>query len=109
MIQVFQVFKLVMGIMISVFVLYFLVNYAGSYATVQEEMRLGKIMQNFDKGVRDVYTTGNPASYDGFAKAKDEISFDVAKPPGIVTKLGKQSLSVPAFFKQFESEVIENI
>ncbi len=98
MIQVFQVFKLVMGIMISIFILYFLVNYAGSYATVQEEMRLGKVLQNFDKGARDVYTTGNPAPYDGFSKVKGEVSFDVTPPAGLFTELGKQSLSVPTFF-----------
>lgn len=58
MISVFQIFKIILGIIISVFILFLILRFAGSYMEIGESSRQVSIVVNFKKSIDDVYTTG---------------------------------------------------
>jgi hypothetical protein len=58
MISVFDVFKIILGIIISVFILFVLLRFAGSYTEIGESSRQVSVMVNMKKAIEDVYTTG---------------------------------------------------
>jgi hypothetical protein len=58
MISVFQIFKIIMGIIISAFILTLVLQFSGSYMQIGESSRQVSIVANLKKTVEDVYTTG---------------------------------------------------
>lgn len=98
MTSVYQMFKIVTGLIISGFILYFLVSYAGVYAGTQEDIQRALIQRNFFRVVQDVYYTGTPFTFTDFARAQLDISIDPTEPAGLVTKLGKFPFPVPMIF-----------
>ncbi len=58
MISVFQIFKIILGVIISAFILFIVLRFAGSYTEIGESSRQVSIMVNFKKSMEDVYTTG---------------------------------------------------
>ncbi|UCC92120.1 MAG: hypothetical protein JSV39_02575 [Candidatus Aenigmatarchaeota archaeon] len=58
MINVFQIFKIILGVIISAFILFIVLRFAGSYTEIGESSRQVSIMVNFKKSMEDVYTTG---------------------------------------------------
>lgn len=83
MISVYQTFKLVLGVVVSIFVLFFLINYAGIYSGFQIEAEKVKAVRNFRKLSQDVYFTGNPSPFTDFGKAGFEYMYlDLSDPEG---------------------------
>ncbi len=80
MISVFQVFKIILGIIISAFILFFLLRFAGSYMEIGESGRQVSIIVNFKKSIEDVYTTG--VSTDFEMKDSEILNY---RPPNIET------------------------
>ena len=107
MTNVLEVFKVLMGLIISIFVLYFLVSYAGNYAGMQSDTQRAKILRNFDRLSQDVYYTGIPTDYNDFSLVSwPSITVDPTPPAGIVTSLGKSAFSVPTLFSYGERMVM---
>lgn len=64
MMSVFQIFKIILGIIISFFILFIVLTFAGSYSEIGESGRQVSIMVNFKKSIDDVYTTGIPTDFE---------------------------------------------
>ena len=58
MLSVFDVFKIILGIIISVFIIFVVMRFVGSYMEISESGRQVSLMVNFKKTVENVYTTG---------------------------------------------------
>ncbi len=99
MLSVFQVFKMVFGVIASVFVLYFLVTYAGVYGSGQQDIQRSLIMKNFRQLADDVYLTGNAQVFD-FSKMGKEIYFDTKASPAVF-RFGNNYMEItnPLFFR----------
>ncbi len=103
MVSAFQVFKMLFGLIISGFVLYFLVFYAGSYSQTQTESQQVIILKNFEDLAKDVYYTGNPSPFGDFKRVEfSMLSLEIREPEGnaqVVADIGKVTLTVPLFFR----------
>ncbi len=64
MISVFQIFKIILGIIISAFILFVILRFADSYMEIGESSRQVSIMVNFKKSIDDVYTAGIPSDFE---------------------------------------------
>lgn len=67
MITVYRLFQIIMGIILSAFIFYLLIDYAGKYAGVGEEAERLKALSVFLQDADNVYFSGNPISFDGFS------------------------------------------
>jgi hypothetical protein len=101
-VTVYQMFKIILGLIVSGFVIYFLIFYTGTYSQTQEDVRKALIMKSFEKVVQDVYFTGNPYNFKDFATYEFEtLSFELSQPEErgqLVTDIGKLTWYVPIFF-----------
>ena len=66
--NVYEMFRPIMGIVASVFILYFLITYTSNYGMIQEDYQRIKIMKNFLLTSKDIYLSGNPLVYHDFGK-----------------------------------------
>ena len=87
MISVFQVFKIILGIIISSFILFFLLKFAGSYTEIGESSRQVSILVNFKKSVEDVYTTGIASDFKG-----EDLKILGYTPPTILTEVSNLNM-----------------
>jgi hypothetical protein len=71
MMSVFQVFKMVFGVIASALILYFLITYAGSYGKSQEEGIHAAIMKDLRTDMGEVFVKGNPLDMDLGKLGKD--------------------------------------
>lgn len=101
--SLFQVFKMVFGVIASVVILYFLVTYAGVYGTGQQDVQRSLIMKNFRQLADDVWLTGNPSDFD-FSKMNEEVYFDARQSPPVF-RFGNSNMQVtnPMFFRYGDS------
>ncbi|MFC2143873.1 hypothetical protein ACFLQO_00720 [Candidatus Aenigmatarchaeota archaeon] len=63
MISLYRMFQIIFGIVVSVFILYFLIQYTGNYAGFQEDVQRVKILRNLKTTTESVYTYGNPVVF----------------------------------------------
>lgn len=98
MTSVYQLFKIVTGLIIGGFILYFLLSYAGTYAGTQEDIQRALIQRNFFRALQDAYHTGTPFGFTDLGRVTLDISIEPTEPAGIVTKLGKFPFPVPVIF-----------
>ncbi len=63
MISAFQIFKIIFGIIFSVFVLILIFRFSGSYLEIGETGTRADVLMNLKKGVEDVYTGGISQDY----------------------------------------------
>lgn len=70
MITVYQAFKIILGIVASVFILYFLLNYSGTYSQIQGTFQKNIIMKNFLDISNNIYLTGIHLNYSDFSRVK---------------------------------------
>jgi hypothetical protein len=103
MLSVFQIFKMVFGVVASIVVLYFLITYAGSYGESQKDVQRSLIMKNFRQLADDVYLSANPYDFD-LSKFGASIYFDAtASPPMFRFGNNEMEVDTPVFFRQGES------
>lgn len=98
MTSVYQLFKIVTGLIISGFILYFLISYAGVYAGTQEDIQRALIQRNLFRALQDAYYTGTPFAFTDLGRVNLDMTIDPTEPAGIVTKLGKFPFPVPVIF-----------
>ncbi len=68
MITVYRVFQLIMGIIISGFVFYLLLNFAGDYASLGRQGNVQKTLDVFLQDADSVYISGNPSTFTAFSR-----------------------------------------
>ena len=102
MTSLYEVFRLIFGLIVAGFIFVILINFISSYASVQESINRAEIMRNFLKTGADVYLTGNPVGFTQFGKADfsgvNEPVFETTPPEGILSSTGKSPVYFPLFF-----------
>jgi hypothetical protein len=68
MITVYRLFQMIMGIILSAFILYILISYAGSYAGVGKDAERLKTLDVFLQDADNVYFSGNPINFSRFSR-----------------------------------------
>ncbi|MBN2043271.1 MAG: hypothetical protein JW754_05720 [Candidatus Aenigmarchaeota archaeon] len=63
MLSVFQLFKIIFGIVFSAFVLITIMRFSFSYTDIGESSQQAAVLIGFRKVINDVYTTGIPGDY----------------------------------------------
>jgi len=109
--EVYRVFQIILGIILSVFILYVLIAYSGGYSGVQQSLDRATIIKNFLTDSRSVYFTGNAINFTDFG-AFDFSSCEVdwRQEPHIVCvtedeEIRSESMLIPIFFNT-DSEVV---
>ncbi len=64
MISVYKIFQIIFGLIFSILILFFLIQYAQNYAGFAETKNEVTIMDNFRHTARDVFFSGNPVVFD---------------------------------------------
>ena len=106
--NVYMVFRMVLGIIASFFILFFLINYAGIYTEMQENTQCMLITKNFIKAAEDVYLSGNGVVFDDFSRLDCDIIFDGKMEPALIrTMAGEQTVRIPMVFVPGEKLLIE--
>jgi hypothetical protein len=83
MISVFDIFKIILGVIISAFILVLVFRFVGSYIQIGESGRELSVIINFKKTMDNVYTTGIAADFD-FKDSKTIVGY---RPPYIETHI----------------------
>jgi hypothetical protein len=106
--NVYMVFRIVLGIIASFFILYFLIYYSGVYSEMQRHTQCMMITQNFIKASEDVYLSGNGLGFDDFSRLDCETEFDGLVDPAVIsTMAGQQRVRLPVLFVPGDSLLIE--
>ncbi len=98
----FEVFKIIIGIVIGVFILFFMLNFTGLYSTYQQESIEVTHLKNFKRVLQDVYLSDTPAVF------RMKIDTDYNPPKiSLYTKAGNvldTRIPVPFFYKTAEKD-----
>jgi len=106
MIITFQMWKIVLGLVISGFLIVFAVNYIGGYTAQQNDVLRAKILNTFELACYNVYNTGNSMVFDDFTKVPSDISFSTTEQKIKIAGLGSRDIKVPVFFSVGDKMVI---
>ncbi|MBI4020316.1 MAG: hypothetical protein HY367_03205 [Candidatus Aenigmarchaeota archaeon] len=105
---VYEIFKMIFGLVASVFILYFLITYAGGYAGTQLSAQRISITRDFLTASENVYLSGVPFIFDGFGRQDFEYSLDASgTQPQIEFGSGQLPVRVPLFFSPGKELYIE--
>lgn len=99
MLSLYEMFKVIFGLVMSSFILLIIVHFIGVYTQLDQDAERAQILKNFLKGAEDAYTTGNPLTFTDFRRQEFTLSFDRTPPPGIVSDVGKNPVLFPLFFR----------
>lgn len=94
MISVFQVFRIVIGAAIFIFILTFFLRASGTYTGVQSLAEKHEMISAFNQVAMQTYTSGNPGTFSGFT-GFETLVYD---PPKIKSDAGQKTLTVPVLF-----------
>lgn len=99
MADVFQIFRLILGVIISVFILFFLLRFTGVYSGFQADVRTITIMENFLQTSGNVYVSGNPVPFTDFSRIGDDVVVNGREePPELQTTEERVTMTVPLLF-----------
>lgn len=101
MLSTFQIFKMLLGVMIFVFILTFFLRITDMYTGVEVRGEDFETLDLFEKSVRQTYTSGNPGTFGDF----DKLEFFLYEPPKIKSGLNQKTLSSNAFVILSKSEM----
>lgn len=103
----FHIWKIVLGLVISAALIVFAVTYIGSYMEQQNDLLRARILNNFEIGSYEVYSSGNSLEFDDFSKVSFDLRFSMSGDPGItLPSLGKKTLRVPVFLSYGDDMII---
>lgn len=109
MLNVFDIFKMLIGIVIFVVLITLFLRFAGGYTDISQTGREYDTINAFDALLRSTYTSGNPGEFQGFGKI--EVTFAPPLEPRhadsarIMFPSGQKMLSVPAFVMTGEGKM----
>jgi len=101
MISVFQIFRVLIGLIVFMFVISFFLRIADMYSYTQTMGNKIDAVNNFDYTAMQTYTSGNPSEFPGFK----DFETVVYEPPKIKSDAGQKTLTVPVFFMPTKGEV----
>lgn len=104
--SLYTYFKILFGIIISIFILVIIATFLGGYVGIQEDAQHAQVVTAFLKSSGDVMTTGNSLSFSGFAQDEFLVSFSTTPPEGIITPVGTVPVYFPLFFTPGEQVFI---
>ena len=97
--SLYDIFKIIFGIVASVMILAFVLNYTDVFSSLQKGAQSAKTVENFKKAAEEVYLTGNPSEFGGFSRIWPEISFLANEdPPAISYASGRSAILTPVLF-----------
>jgi len=101
MTSTFEVFRILLSILIMVFILLVFLRIADMYMTLQTMKNKIQTVNAFEETVRQVYTTGYPATFQGFTGFETiEYDYDGMGNSGrIKSDAGVKTLDLPVFFR----------
>ena len=105
MLSLFQLFKIIFGVIISGFILFVIINFLGAYTSFQGDSVKGVIIKNFVKTTGDVYLSGNSIVFEGFRDKDLILAIDENEPEGIISIVG----TLPLFYPLFPSFAEEDV
>ncbi|UCD02992.1 MAG: hypothetical protein JSV63_04395 [Candidatus Aenigmatarchaeota archaeon] len=104
MLSAFQIFKMLMGVVVFIFVIIFFFRVSNMYVGVEERADDFEILRGFDRSVRQTFTSGNPGTFVNF-RFLDSLYYD---PPRLKSR-NQKTLTVTTFLiaSTFESNLIK--
>jgi len=109
MISIYRMFQIIFGIIVSVFILYFLIQYASNYAGFQEDVQRVTILKNLKITAESVYTYGNPVVFPDTSMydfSSCYMKTNKPEPPSIKCDFGEAgSVLIPMIFSA-DGEVV---
>jgi len=100
--NIFQVYKIILGLIVAGFVVFFVANFLGDYVGLNTQTNTYKAMNNFRNVVQDVYNTGNSVEFNQFSqKTMPEIYIQPSEsfqPMGIKSGSISMSFFTPIIF-----------
>lgn len=94
MISIFQIFKIIFGLIVATFFLYFILNFTGVYSSFQLGQQKVQIIKNFGKAVQDVYVFDTPMKFTDFSLTDDRVEYN---PPYVSFGELRRKIEVPLF------------
>ena len=95
----FDVFKIILGLIISAFIIIMVMNFAGSYIDINASKKQVTDVRTFERSVRDVYVNGIPSNYTFEDETYESIT--MYRPPRLLTDFTDIDFGfVPLFFKK---------
>lgn len=101
MLSVFQVFRIVIGSVVFLFVLMFFLRVGDMYSFTQEKSQMYDVVLSFDRHALSTYTSGNPVNFSGF----HDFDSVVYHPPKLKSGAGEKTLSVPVLMIPSKDEL----
>jgi len=101
MINTFQIFRIIMGLLISVFVIMLFLRIADMYSALQEMRQKMEVMNVFEQAVRQTYTSGYPVTFPGFhdfGTLVYDYGPDSKGPSKLKSDAGDRTILTPFFF-----------
>jgi hypothetical protein len=93
MLSVFQIFKMVLGVIVFVFVITFFLRLSDMYSGTGERWGEFEVVDSLDKVVMQTYTSGNPTVFSEFR----DFNLILYEAPKVIFSSGQKTLSVPVF------------
>jgi hypothetical protein len=94
MISVFEIFRVLIGLVVFVFVLTFFLRLSDMYSNTQVMGKKLETVNTFDQVAAQTFTSENPTTFSGFR----DFTTLVYEPPKVKSDVGQKTLSVPVFF-----------
>jgi len=70
---IYQAFRIMFGLILAGFILYFFLSYSGVYGETEEMRIRSEIVKNFRSAINDVYETGIPIAFTQFGESNFEF------------------------------------
>ncbi|MBI4176229.1 MAG: hypothetical protein HY518_03425 [Candidatus Aenigmarchaeota archaeon] len=103
MTNIYELFKMIFGIIASIFILYFLITYTAGYKDTQLASVRQSIVKSFITASENVYFSGIPFRFDEFRSQEFSYSLSTAaSQPQVEFGSGKAPVRVPLFFIEGE-------
>ena len=99
MFSVFQIFKMLLGIIVFVFIVTIFLQMSNSYTDLKQTGRQYSVAENFVYAVTQSYISGNPSEFEGFDDP-ETIFYDYVPEKGVSYirfDAGQQIVAVPTF------------
>ncbi len=93
MLSVFQIFKVILGVIVFIFVMTFFLQITDMYAGIGERGESLEFANALGTTVKQTFISGNPTTFQGFTG----FEFVVYEPPTLKFLLGRKTMAVPTF------------
>ncbi len=101
MISVFQIFKMLLGVIVFVFVITFFLRISDMYSGAGDKQLEFEIADAFDKAVKQTYMTGNPTTFTAFT----EYELLMYNAPKMLFRTSQKTFTVPLFMVPAKTEM----